>query len=177
LATLGETARRPHYRTLAFAAVISGVAAFPLATCSATSSAPAPSAANYPVSHKSPKDEVNEGLVRVLEKEATAIIACHLRGLSDLFPTRRDPDTFYDATCEITETFRGPLRQGAAHFVWQVERGNPMPPPDAELLVFLKRRTKPLDDAPTLEWVALDTGVLRYVPKLQERMRRKAHHK
>jgi len=43
-----------------------------------------------------------------------------------------------------------------------------MPPPDSELVVYLKRRKQPLDGPPPLEWVALDTGVLPYTPSLRE---------
>jgi hypothetical protein len=113
-------------------------------------------------------------LLRTLAREASATVVCRLLGLTDVFADRREPDVFYDAACEIVRVVRGPrgaIDRGPLHFIWQVERGSRMPPLQSELLVYLKARKEPLDGPPALKWVALDTGVLRYTPALQEKIR------
>jgi hypothetical protein len=127
-----------------------------------------PSAPTYPVLTRPPKDKLDPRLIKTLTREASAAVVCRLRGLTDVFPGARDPDVFYDAACEVEESLRGPLLVGPVHFIWQVERDARMPPPDSRLVVYLKRRNRPLDGPPPLEWVALDTGVLPYTPSLQE---------
>jgi hypothetical protein len=42
-----------------------------------------------------------------------------------------------------------------------------MPPPGADLLVYLKSRKEPLPQEPDIGWAALDTGVLRYTERLK----------
>jgi hypothetical protein len=130
----------------------------------------------YPVDTRPPKDFFSDQLLKTLGKEATATVVCRLQGLTDVFPDHKEPDTFYDASCEVVEVLRGPV-DGISlgktlNFVWQVERGNRMPPPQSELLVYLKARKEPLDGPPPLKWVALDTGVMRYTPALQEKIRK-----
>lgn len=127
----------------------------------------------YPVNLSAPKDSYNEELLRVLKSEASATVACRLLDLNDVFPREQDPDIFYDAACEVFEVFAGSLDGKPLHFIWQVERGARMPPPQSELLVYLKQRKAPLDGPPALKWVALDAGVMAYVPKLKDRMHRK----
>jgi hypothetical protein len=137
--------------------------------------APAPStiaAPGYPVDPKPPKDFVSDPLLKTLGKEAKATVVCRLQGLTDVFPDHKEPDTFYDASCDVIEVLRGPIEGKTLDFIWQVERGNRMPPPQSELLVYLKARKEPLDGPPPLKWVALDTGVLRYTPALQEKIRK-----
>ncbi len=123
-----------------------------------------------------PGDFFSDPLLKTLGKEATATVVCRLQGLTDVFPDHKEPDTFYDASCEVVEVLRGPsdgIAPGKTlDFVWQVERGNRMPPPRSELLVYLKGRKEPLDGPPPLKWVALDTGVMRYTPALQEKIRK-----
>ena len=130
----------------------------------------------YPVDTRPPKDFFSDQLLKTLGKEATATVVCRLQGLTDVFPDHKEPDTFYDASCEVVEVLRGPIDAIALgktlNFVWQVERGNRMPPPQSELLVYLKARKEPLDGPPPLKWVALDTGVMRYTPALQEKIRK-----
>jgi len=138
-------------------------------------SPPPPAAADpgYPVDTRPPKDFFSDQLLKTLGKEATATVVCRLQGLTDVFPDHKEPDTFYDASCEVVEVLRGPSDLGkTVNFVWQVERGNRMPPPQSELLVYLKARKEPLDGPPPLKWVALDTGVMRYTPALQEKIRK-----
>jgi hypothetical protein len=126
----------------------------------------------YPVDTRPPKDFFSDQLLKTLGKEATATVVCRLQGLTDVFPDHKEPDTFYDASCEVVEVLRGPIEGRTLNFVWQVERGNRMPPPQSELLVYLKARKEPLDGPPPLKWVALDTGVMRYTPALQEKIRK-----
>lgn len=129
----------------------------------------------YPVDTSPPKDFFSDALLRTLAREASAIVACRLRGLTDVFPDRREPDTFYDADCDVTEVRAGSVGTDAFHFVWQVERGSRMPPPGSELLVYLKRRKEPLDAPPALKWVALDTGVMRYTEALRRKVGQASH--
>ena len=126
----------------------------------------------YPVDTRPPKDFFSDPLLKTLGKEATATVVCRLQGLTDVFPDHKEPDTFYDASCEVVDVLRGPIEGKILSFVWQVERGNRMPPPQSELLVYLKARKEPLDGPPPLKWVALDTGVMRYTPALQEKIRK-----
>jgi hypothetical protein len=126
----------------------------------------------YPVDMSTPKDFFTDRLLRTLAREASATVVCRLLGLVDAFPQQKDPDVFYDASCEVLEVIAGRPNNQTLHFIWQVERGNRMPPPQSELLVYLKARKEPLDGPPLLKWVALDTGVLRYTPALKERI----HH-
>ena len=146
-------------------------------------SPPAATAADpgYPVDTRPPKDFFSDQLLKTLGKEATATVVCRLQGLTDVFPDHKEPDTFYDASCEVVEVLRGPIDAIALgktlNFVWQVERGNRMPPPQSELLVYLKARKEPLDGPPPLKWVALDTGVMRYTPALQEKIRKTSRKK
>ncbi len=157
-----------------------GPSAQPSPASSSATPAPRPPAANttapgYPVDTTPPKDFFSDKLLKTLGKEATATVVCRLRGLTDVFPDHKEPDTFYDASCEVVDVLRGPdaLREGKTlDFIWQVERGNRMPPPQSELLVYLKARKEPLDGPPALRWVALDTGVMRYTPALQEKIRK-----
>jgi len=126
----------------------------------------------YPVDTGQPKDAFNEQLLRTLAREAAAVVVCRLQSLTDIFPQHRDPDVFYDAACEVTESIAGSPKDKPLHFIWQVERGNRMPPPQSDLLVYLKARKKPIDGPPELKWVALDTGVMHYTPTLKERLHR-----
>jgi len=126
----------------------------------------------FPVSTRPEKDFFTEPLLRTLAKEASAIVVCRLLNLVDSFPGEREPDIFYDATCEVLEVIAGSPKGTPLHFIWQVERDNPMPRPDSELLVYLKARKEPLDGPPSLKWVALDTGVMGYTPALRDRI----HH-
>ena len=84
-------------------------------------------------------------------------MVCRLEGLRDIFQNG-DPDTFYDASCEVEESLFGPLPRGPLHFIWQVERGNPMPARGAELLVFLKPLRQKAAEAPELSWIAIERG-------------------
>ena len=131
----------------------------------------------YPIDTRPPKDFFNDRLLRTLAREASATIVCRLLGLTDVFPQYRDPDIFYDASCEVLDVISGSPEGNSIHFIWQVERGNPMPPPQSELLVYLKARKKPLDGPPALKWVALDTGVMAYTPALRDRMHRQSKKK
>lgn len=143
---------------------------------SATQPTPSPPPlVSYPVDASPPKDFFSEALLRTLTREASAIVVCRLRGLTDVFPDRREPDTFYDGDCDVTEVRAGSVGTGAIHFVWQVERGSRMPPPGPELLVYLKRRKEPLLAPPTLNWVALDTGVMRYTDTLRRKLGQASH--
>jgi hypothetical protein len=146
-----------------------------------SSAAPAPSPPavtdpGYPVDTRPPKDFFSDPLLKTLGKESTATVVCRLQGLTDVFPDHKEPDTFYDASCEVVEVLRGAIDDKTAgktlNFIWQVERGNRMPPPQSELLVYLKARKEPLDGPPPRKWVALDTGVMRYTPALQEKIRK-----
>jgi len=94
----------------------------------------------YPVDTRPPKDFFSDQLLKTLGKEATATVVCRLQGLTDVFPDHKEPDTFYDASCEVVEVLRGPIESKTLNFIWQVERGNRMPPPQSELLVYLKAR-------------------------------------
>jgi hypothetical protein len=132
-------------------------------------------AVGYPVDTSAPKDFFSDALLRTLAREASAIVVCKLEGLTDVFPDRREPDTFYDAACHVTEVRAGAVGTEALHFVWQVERGSRMPPPGSELLVYLKRRKEPLDGPPPLKWGALDTGVMRYTEALRRKVGQNAH--
>lgn len=126
-------------------------------------------APTYPVDTTEPKDFFDDRLLRALGREASAVIVCKLAGLFDLFPKQHDPDVFYEAACDVEQVVTGRMATGQIHFVWQVERGSRLPPPGAELLVYLKARKQPLDAPPPLTWVSLDTGVLRWTPKLAAR--------
>lgn len=153
--------------SVATAAVDSGVSPGSAASAQAT----------YPVDTSPPKDLFNEGLLRTLSREASAAVVCRLLGLVDVFPQQKDPDVFYDATCELTESISRAPKDKSLHFIWQVERGSRLPPLGSELLVYLKKRKLPLDGGPPLRWVALDTGVLRYTPALKARIHRGAKKK
>jgi hypothetical protein len=142
------------------------------ASSAPASSPPAATDPGYPVDTRPPKDFFSDQLLKTLGKESTATVVCRLQGLTDVFPDHKEPDTFYDASCEVVEVLRGPIESKSLNFIWQVERGNRMPPPQSELLVYLKARKEPLDGPPPLKWVALDTGVMRYTPALQERIRK-----
>lgn len=133
----------------------------------------AAASSGYPVDTSTPKDFVSDKLLATLAKEASAIAVCRLQELTDVFPEHREPDTFYDASCAIQEVLRGTLEGEPLHFIWQVERGNRMPPPQSELLVYLKARKQPLDGPPPLKWVPLDTGVFRYTPALRGKVRKR----
>ncbi len=132
----------------------------------------------YPVDTRPPKDFFNDRLLRTLAREASATVVCRLSSLTDVFPEHRNPDIFYDATCDVLEvladSLAGSLDGKPLHFIWQVERDARMPPPQSELLVYLKARKEPLDGPPALKWVALDTGVMRYTPALRDRMHRQS---
>jgi hypothetical protein len=131
----------------------------------------------YPVNTRPPKDFFDERLLRTLAREASATVVCRLLNLTDLFPEERDPDIFYDASCEVLEVIVGAPKGKPLHFVWQVERDHRMPPPQSELLVYLKARKQPLDGPPPLKWVAVETGVLRYTPALRDRIHRQSKKK
>lgn len=133
----------------------------------------ATSSTAYPVDSSPPRDFFSDALLRTLNREAAARVVCTLTGLTDVFGDRREPDTFYDAACDVTEVQMGSIGLEPLHFVWQVERGSRMPPPGAELLVYLKARKEPLDRAPYLKWVALDTGVMRYTDALRRKLRQR----
>jgi hypothetical protein len=141
--------------------------------------AAAVAAPGYPVDERPPKDFFSEALLRTLARESSAAVVCRLLGLVDALPQFKDPDIFYDATCAITRVVSGKGIDGEhpLHFIWQVERGNRMPPPQSELLVYLKARREPLTQPPPLKWIALDTGVLRYTPALKRRIERKVKGK
>jgi hypothetical protein len=124
------------------------------------------------VDTRPPKDFFSAKLLRTLAREASARVVCRLRGLTDLFPELHDPDVFYDASCDIVEIISGAPDGKPFHFVWQVERGSRMPPPQSELLVYLKTRKSPADGLSGLKWIALDAGVMRYTPALRNRVRR-----
>ena len=136
--------------------------------------AEASTAATYPVDYSPPKDFFDDELIRILAREASATVACRLVSLTDVFPQWKDPDVFYDAECDVFEVIAGHPDEKPLHFIWQVERGNRMPPLQSELLVYLKQRKAPLDGPPPLKWVAVETGVMRYTPVLKERMHRGA---
>jgi hypothetical protein len=104
------------------------------------------SSAAYPVDTSPPTDFFNDKWLRTLTLESEVVVVCRLKGLLDTQPDRREPDIFYDAACDILEIVRGPLSAKTVHFIWQVERGNRMPPPESDLLVFLKRRRPPTKD-------------------------------
>jgi hypothetical protein len=142
------------------------VRAEPVAAGAADGRAPA----HYPVDESAPKDFFDDRLLRTLNREAAAVVVCRLLDLVDTFPERREPDTFYDASCEVSDVIRGRTGRGVVHFIWQVERGSRMPPPGAELLAYLKARPVPLDAPPPVRWVALDTGVLRYTASLRAKV-------
>ncbi|HET6149843.1 MAG TPA: hypothetical protein VFH68_20050 [Polyangia bacterium] len=132
-----------------------------------------PTAPGYPIDTRPPKDFFSDQLLRTLGREASATVVCRLQGLTDIFSDRHEPDVFYDAECEIAQVVRGSrgaLGASPLHFIWQVERGSRMPPPRSELLVYLKARKEPLENAPPIKWAALDTGVMRYTPALRERI-------
>jgi hypothetical protein len=128
--------------------------------------------ANYPIDTSPPRDFFDERLLRTLAREASATVVCTLLGLVDVYPEQKDPDVFYDASCEILKVISGSPKGKLLHFIWQVERGSRMPPPRSPLLVYLKARKEPFDGPPLLKWVALDAGVLRYTPALEK----KIHH-
>jgi len=130
----------------------------------------ATSSPGYPVDSSPPRDFFSEALLRTLAREASASVVCKLRGLTDVFGDRKEPDVFYDATCDVTEVRAGSVGSESLHFIWQVERGSRMPPPDSELLVYLKARKEPLDRPPYLKWVALDAGVMRYTEALRRKL-------
>jgi hypothetical protein len=131
----------------------------------------------YPVDTRPPKDFFSDRLLRTLAHEASAVVVCRLSSLTDALPQYLDPDVFYDAACEVLEVITGSPEAKPIHFIWQVERGSHMPPPGAELLVYLKPRKEPLDGPPALKWVALDTGVMRYTPALRDRVHRQPKKK
>ena len=138
-------------------------------------SIPAPSAGtSYPVDTRPPKDFFSEKLLRTLAREASARVVCRLRGLTDLFPGLHDPDVFYDASCDIVEVISGAPEGKPFHFVWQVERSSRMPPPQSELLVYLKTRKSPADGLSGLRWSALDAGVMRYTCSLRKQVHRQS---
>ena len=124
----------------------------------------------YPVDTSPPKDFFSDALLRTLAREASASVVCKLKGLTDVFADKEEPDVFYDAACEVTEVRTGSVGSEPLHFIWQVERGARMPPPGSELLVYLKLRKQPLDGPLPLKWVALDTGVMRYTDALRRKL-------
>jgi hypothetical protein len=128
--------------------------------------------ASYPVDTRPPKDFFSKKLLRALAREASARVVCRLLGLIDLFPKLRDPDVFYDASCDIVEIISGAPEGKPFHFVWQVERGSRMPPPQSELLVYLKTRKSAPEGLSGLKWIALDAGVMRYTPALRNKVHR-----
>jgi hypothetical protein len=140
----------------------------------APSAAKAETSPGYPVDTRPPKDFFSDRLLRTLAREASATVVCRLSSLTDVFPEHREPDIFYDAACDVIEVIAGSSDGKPLHFIWQVERDARMPPPQSELLVYLKARKEPLDGPPALKWVALDTGVMRYTPALRDRMHRQS---
>ena len=157
-------------------ALISGLWAIPSWAAVAGSPPAAAIAAGYPVDTSPPKDFFDDRLLRTLAREASATVVCTLIGLVDIFPEQKDPDVFYDATCEILKVISGSPKGKPFHFIWQVERGSRMPPPQSPLLVYLKARKGPFDGPPPLKWVALDTGVLRYTSALEKNIGRASKH-
>jgi hypothetical protein len=132
------------------------------------------SAGAPPSDTRPPKDFFSDQLLLTLAREASATVVCRLLGLTDVFAERREPDVFFDVACEVVQVVRRPRRAldgTPLHFIWQVERGSRMPVPQSELLVYLKARKEPFDGPPSVKWVALDTGVMRYTPALQEKIR------
>ena len=126
--------------------------------------------ARYPIDDAPPKDFFDERLLRTLNREANAVVVCRLIDLVDAFPGRKEPDIFYNADCDVSETIRGRVSKGPVHFVWQVERGSRMPPRGAEILAYLKARKHQLDGRPAVGWIAVDTGVLRYTDALKAKI-------
>lgn len=120
----------------------------------------------YRIDTKPPRDWHSASLLRTLKTEASVVAVCQLDGVSDIFKDPTDLYLFLDVTCSKADFWRGKQASSTVHFIWQVERGSPLPPPGESLLVFLKPRKQPRDPPQSVEWVAVETGVFRVTAKL-----------
>ncbi len=115
-----------------------------------------------------PKDDIDVPLLKTVAREASLVADCQVADYKDVTPFADEIYVYLDVGCSNVKAWKGKWQGGELHFLWQIERQSHVPPTNANILVFLKPRKRPITDIPSIEWVAVETGLFDLTPKLRK---------